>query len=84
MKKGALAFFREKYPEIVKVYSIGGNSSAGSESPFSRSSAGSESPFSREICAGPHVKNTKELGHFKIIKEKSSSAGIRRIKATLY
>ncbi len=84
IEKGALAFFREKYPEIVKVYSIGGNSSAGSESPFSRSSAGSESPFSREICAGPHVKNTKELGHFKIIKEKSSSAGIRRIKATLY
>ncbi|OQX70940.1 alanine--tRNA ligase [Candidatus Parcubacteria bacterium 4484_255] len=64
IKKGALAFFREKYPEIVKVYSIG--------------------DFSREICAGPHVKNTKELGQFKIIKEKSSSAGIRRIKAILY
>ena len=64
IEKGALAFFREKYPEIVKVYSIGN--------------------FSREICAGPHVKNTKELGQFKIIKEKSSSAGIRRIKAILY
>ena len=63
IKAGALAFFREKYPEIVKVYSVG--------------------DFSREICAGPHVKNTKELGQFKIIKEKSSSAGIRRIKATL-
>jgi len=60
---GALAFFREKYPEVVKVYSIG--------------------DFSREICAGPHVKNTKELGQFKIIKEKSSSAGVRRIKAVL-
>jgi len=39
--------------------------------------------FSREICAGPHVKNTKELGKFKIIKEESSSAGVRRIKAVL-
>ncbi len=38
---------------------------------------------SKEICAGPHVKNTKELGKFKIIKEESSSAGVRRIKAIL-
>jgi len=63
IESGALAFFREKYPEIVKVYSIG--------------------DFSMEICAGPHVKNTRELGQFKIIKEKSSSAGVRRIKAIL-
>jgi len=39
--------------------------------------------FSKEICGGPHVKNTKELGHFKIKKEESSAAGIRRIKAIL-
>ncbi len=39
--------------------------------------------FSKEICGGPHVDNTRELGHFKIIKEESSSAGIRRIKAIL-
>jgi len=39
--------------------------------------------FSQEICAGPHVKNTCEIGHFKIIKEESSSAGIRRIKAVV-
>jgi alanyl-tRNA synthetase len=39
--------------------------------------------FSKEICAGPHVKNTCEMGRFRILKEESSSAGIRRIKATL-
>jgi len=39
--------------------------------------------FSKEICAGPHVKQTGELGDFKILKEKSSSAGVRRIKAIL-
>ncbi len=38
---------------------------------------------SKELCGGPHVKNTKELGTFKIKKEESSSAGIRRIKAVL-
>ncbi|MEM7819544.1 MAG: alanine--tRNA ligase [Candidatus Aenigmatarchaeota archaeon] len=39
--------------------------------------------FSKEICAGPHVKNTKELGRFKILKEEAVSSGIRRIKAIL-
>ncbi len=63
IKSGALAFFKEKYPETVSVYSVRG--------------------FSKEICGGPHVKNTGELGIFKIIKEESSSAGVRRIKAIL-
>ena len=63
LKSGALAFFKEKYPERVNVYSING--------------------FSKEICAGPHVKRIGELGKFKIIKEESSSSGIRRIKAIL-
>ncbi len=63
IKSGALAFFKEKYPKIVKVYSVG--------------------DFSKEICAGPHVKHTGELGHFKIVKEQSSGAGVRRIKAVL-
>ena len=39
--------------------------------------------FSKELCGGPHVKNTSELGHFKIKKEEASSAGVRRIKAIL-
>ena len=63
VKTGALSYFKERYPPIVKVYSIG--------------------DFSREICTGPHVKNTKEMGHFKITKEESVSAGVRRIKAIL-
>ena len=39
--------------------------------------------FSKEICGGPHAKNTSELGHFRIVKEESSSRGVRRIKAVL-
>ena len=39
--------------------------------------------ISKEICGGPHVENTSELGTFKIVKEESSSAGVRRIKAIL-
>ncbi len=62
-EEGALAFFRGKYPEIVKVYSIGS--------------------FSKEVCGGPHVARTGELGHFRIKKEESSSAGVRRVRALL-
>ncbi|NBQ54702.1 MAG: alanine--tRNA ligase, partial [Proteobacteria bacterium] len=39
--------------------------------------------FSTEICGGPHVRNTRELGKFKIQKEEASSRGVRRIKAVL-
>ena len=39
--------------------------------------------FSKEICSGPHVEKTGELGHFKILKEEASSAGVRRIRAVL-
>lgn len=39
--------------------------------------------FSKEICGGPHAENTGDLGHFKIQKEESSSAGVRRIKAII-
>ena len=71
LNSGALAFFKEKYPERVFVYSI--------DDP----SASSGQAFSKEICAGPHVKRTGELGKFKITKEESVGAGIRRIKAIL-
>jgi len=66
-KSGATGLFSDRYGEVVKIFTIGNP----------------EEPFSREICGGPHVKNTSELGHFKIVKEESSSAGVRRIKAVL-
>ncbi len=44
---------------------------------------GQDQPFSKEICGGPHVEQIGDLGHFKIAKEESSSAGVRRIKAVL-
>lgn len=65
--KGATGLFADKYGEKVKVYSIG--------------ESGKE--CSTEICGGPHVDNTGKLGKFKIKKEESSSAGVRRIKAVL-
>ncbi|MBI4158104.1 MAG: alanine--tRNA ligase [Candidatus Yanofskybacteria bacterium] len=63
INSGALAFFKQKYPERVNVYSIG--------------------EFSKELCGGPHVSNTLEVGKFKIIKEESISAGVRRIRAVV-
>jgi len=39
--------------------------------------------FSKEVCGGPHVKRTSEVGTFKIVKEKASAAGIRRIRAII-
>jgi alanyl-tRNA synthetase len=69
VKSGALHFFREKYPERVSVYAV-------------RDSKTGE-VFSKELCGGPHVSRTGEIGRFKIIKEESSSAGVRRIRATL-
>ena len=67
IKSGAECMFIEKYPDIVTVYSIGNKNGV----------------VSKELCGGPHVKNTSELGHFKIKKEEASSAGVRRIKAIL-
>jgi alanyl-tRNA synthetase len=39
--------------------------------------------FSKEVCTGPHVSNTSEIGQFKILKEEAVASGIRRIKAVL-
>ncbi|MEK6974011.1 MAG: alanine--tRNA ligase [Nanoarchaeota archaeon] len=66
LKSGAQSEFNAKYPEIVSVYTILGKN---------------KEIVSREICTGPHVKNTSEIGHFKITKEEGIAAGIRRIKA---
>ncbi|MGA2666854.1 MAG: alanine--tRNA ligase [Patescibacteria group bacterium] len=63
LQSGATSIPGFKYPEIVKVFSIG--------------------TISKEICGGPHVKSTGEIGKFKIIKEESSSSGVRRIRATI-
>ena len=59
--------FWDKYPEKLKVYTIGDF----------------DNPVSREVCGGPHVEHTGVIGHFEIKKEESSSAGVRRIKAVI-
>ncbi|NBD74374.1 alanine--tRNA ligase [Patescibacteria group bacterium] len=65
---GARAIFGEKYGDVVRVYTIGT----------------AEAPFSIEFCGGPHVTSTTELsGTFRITKEESVAAGVRRIKAVL-
>lgn len=66
-KQGATGVFESRYGERVKVYTIHQG----------------DKIFSKEICGGPHVKNTNAMGIFKIQKEESSSAGVRRIKAIL-
>ncbi len=72
-EKGALGQFGDRYGDTVKVYKMIAD--------------GADKPFSFEICGGPHVDHTLQLAEdgkrFKILKEESSSAGIRRIKAVL-
>ena len=72
---------REEMP-LKKAFGSGAQGEFGAKYP-EKVSVYTIGNFSKEICTGPHVKNTKELGKFKIIKEESSSAGVRRIKATL-
>lgn len=71
LKSGARGHFGEKYGDTVKVYIMGPE----------------DNPYTMELCGGPHVEHTGTLGEggkkFKIIKEESSAAGIRRIKAVL-
>ena len=66
-EEGARALFSNKYGEDVKVYTIGTK----------------DKWFSKEVCGGPHVQHTAQIGDFKIEKEQSSSAGVRRIRATI-
>jgi alanyl-tRNA synthetase len=66
-KIGAQGVFEEKYEHTVKVYTI----------------AKGDKVYSREICGGPHVNNTGELGSFKITKQEAVAAGVRRIKAVV-
>lgn len=63
---GALFFFKEKYPDAVRVYYAGHDL---------------ESAFSKEFCGGPHVTNTLKVGRFKILKQESVGAGVKRIRA---
>ncbi|MFC1622485.1 alanine--tRNA ligase [Patescibacteria group bacterium] len=78
-KQNAMGVFANKYGNKVKVYSIG---NVPTNVPTSEGTS-KDAIFSKEICGGPHVKNTNELGKFKIKKEESSSAGVRRVKAIL-
>ncbi len=70
--RGAIGVFDAKYGDIVSIYTVGQSGKRGEAK-----------LFSLEFCGGPHVKNTNELGKFKIAKEEACSAGVRRIKATL-
>ena len=66
--EGVEGSFWEKYPDVVKVYSMTGKSGK---------------VYSRELCGGPHVETTAGMWTFKIKKEEASSSGVRRIKAVL-
>ena len=68
-KAGARALFTNKYGEDVKVYTIGKDVD--------------NDWFSKEVCGGPHVQHPAQIGDFKIVKEQSSSAGVRRIRAVI-
>jgi alanyl-tRNA synthetase len=70
LNEGAVAFFGERYGEKVKVYTIG---DPGAGAP----------PFSREVCGGPHLKHTGEIGHVRIIKQGKIGSGVIRIYAEI-
>lgn len=69
LQSGAIAFFIEKYPDEVSVYTIGENPT--------------NDWISKELCGGPHVGHTGEIGGIKIAKEQAVSGGVRRIYAEL-
>ncbi|MDQ3008799.1 MAG: alanine--tRNA ligase, partial [bacterium] len=67
LDSGAIAFFVEKYPDQVTVYTI------------SEEDKTEKGWISKELCGGPHVKRTSEIGEIRIQKEQAVSAGVRRI-----
>ena len=69
LDSGAIAFFIEKYPEQVSVYTVGKDPE--------------KDWVSKEFCGGPHVTHTGEIGALKILKEQSVAAGIRRVYMAL-
>lgn len=82
------AAIENKLPVTMEEMSVDEAKSSGAEGEFTakygdKVKVYSIGSVSKEICGGPHVENTSELGHFKIVKEESSSAGVRRIKAVL-
>lgn len=74
---GAQMEFGAKYPDKVSVYFVGLSEGADPQK------ASADSYISAEFCGGPHVRFTGELGHFTIMKEEASSAGVRRLYATI-
>ncbi len=74
LESGALAFFVERYPDQVNVYTIGKN-------PEGAKGDLDNGWISKELCGGPHISNTQELSPIKVFKEKSAAAGVRRIYA---
>ncbi|MBI4980818.1 alanine--tRNA ligase [Candidatus Woesearchaeota archaeon] len=80
--KEKLEVVREEMP-VEKAFQSGAHGEFGAKYPSRVSVYTVGKNYSKEICMGPHVKNTVELGKFKIIQEESSAAGIRRIKAIL-
>ena len=69
LSSGALSFFKQKYPDVVKVYYIGSEASGG--------------VVSAEFCGGPHVEHTGTIGEIRIIKEEAVGKGVRRIRASV-
>ena len=63
LDQGALAFFGDRYGDVVKVYKIG--------------------DYSMEVCGGPHVEHTGNIGRFRIIKAETIGQGVQRIRAHL-
>jgi alanyl-tRNA synthetase len=74
--KNAIGLFGDKYGDLVKVYTVGDPNEIASADPTAPT-------YSREICGGPHVEHTGQIGTFKIVKEEAVSAGVRRIKAII-